>query len=77
MIKISSISVLGFLLMVMPFTAFPHGFTNFIYISFGVIILILSLLIRRELHEVLRTIHSGTIIKKDTFSESNPQQEQK
>jgi len=77
MVKISSISVLGFLLMIIPFTAFPQNFTNFLYITLGAIILILSLLIRRELHNVLRILHGESTTKSNTFSESNPQQEQK
>jgi flagellar biosynthesis component FlhA len=77
MIKISSISVLSFLLIIIPFSGFPLDYKNFIYITFGAIILILSLLIRRELHEVLRNLHQDVDIKSNTFSENNPQQEQK
>ena len=77
MVKISSISVLGFLLILVPFSGFPLAYKEFIYIVFGAIILTLSLIIRRELHEVLRNLHRDVDIKNDTFSENNPQQEQK
>ena len=59
--------------MIIPFTGFPYGFKMFLYIVFGLAILVLSILIRRELHEVLKTLHPGTTPKNDTFVESEPE----
>jgi len=77
MVKISSISVLGFFLMIIPFAGFFQSWKDFLYIAIGATILILSLLIRKELHNVLRILHGDTTTKTSTFSESNPQQEHK
>ena len=63
--------------MIIPFTGFPYGWKLALYVLFGAIILVLSLLIRRELHEVLRTLHGSHAVKNDTFSETKPQAEQK
>lgn len=78
MVKISSIFALGILVVLIPFSGFPNngqfGFKNCIYILSGALIAVLSLLIRRELHEVLRQLHSEGI-ETETFSESAPKQE--
>jgi hypothetical protein len=73
MVKISSIFVLGILVVLMPFSGFPFEWKNFIYIVCGATIIILSLLIRKELHEVLRAMHNDEVIKTGTFTESIPQ----
>lgn len=71
MVKISSIFVLGLIVTFMPFSGFPIEWEERIYIICGLLIAGLSLLIRKELHEVLRAMHRGDI-KNDTFSESSP-----
>jgi hypothetical protein len=77
MVKISSIFVLGFLVALIPFSGFPnssdHPVKNTIYILFGLAIAVLSVLIRRELHEVLKILHDNHEIKTDTFSQNSPQ----
>jgi hypothetical protein len=73
MIKISTIFGLGVLIFFTPFLGLPMGGKNFIYIVSGLLIVILSVLIRRELHEVLRKMHTENV-STETFSESKPQQ---
>jgi hypothetical protein len=74
MVKISTIFALGILVILVPFSGFPIGWKNFLYVLSGAIIVLFSILIRRELHEVLRQLH-GDGITTDTFSESAPKQE--
>ena len=73
MVKISSIFVLGFLTALVPFSGFPIAWKNSFYILFGLAVAVLSVLIRRELHEVLRRLHDNQEIKNDTFSQNSPQ----
>ncbi|MFA6226868.1 MAG: hypothetical protein WC631_00065 [Candidatus Paceibacterota bacterium] len=73
MIKISSIFILGIIIAIVPFTGFPKTVKDFTYIFGGLIVTGLSLLIRRELHEVLRSLHNDHI-KTDTFSQNSPDQ---
>jgi len=74
MVKISSIFVLGIIVLLTPFSGFPFEWKETIYIISGLAIIVFSLLIRKELHEVLRAIHNKEDIKNDTFSESSPQE---
>ena len=71
MVKISSIFVLGILVVLVQYSGFPIEVKNFLYLVSGLLIVMLSVLIRRELHEVLRSLH-GDVVKADTFSESAP-----
>jgi len=73
MVKISSIFVLGLFVALMPFSGFPIAWKNTLYILLGLAIVVLSVLIRRELHEVLRRLHDSHEIKTDTFSQNSPQ----
>ena len=75
MVKISSIFALGVLVTVMQFFGFSSDTKNYFYFLAGILIVILSVLIRGELHEVLRHLH-GAEIKTDTFSQSAPQQKE-
>ncbi len=78
MVKISTISGLGILIAIMGagFLGFPIEWKNFIYIVSGLLITVLSILIRRELIEVIKNLHTE-VIKTDTFSENNPKQTEK
>ncbi len=71
MVKISTIFALGILVVFVQFTGFPKGFKDFVYIVSGLAIAILSFLIRKELHKVLRHLHSDHV-STDTFSENSP-----
>jgi hypothetical protein len=76
MIKITSITAIGILMLLIssPFIAIPRDWKNYVFIACGVAIIILSVLIRKELHKVLKVIHGDTPeIIKDTYVESNPQ----
>ena len=53
-----------------PFSGFPVYWKEVAYIAAGLAVSILSYLIRRELHEVLRSLHSDKV-KNDTFSENS------
>jgi tetrahydromethanopterin S-methyltransferase subunit E len=80
MIKISTIFALGIFIALLPFTGFSNDSAfpvkNILYIVSGLLVTILSILIRKELEEVIR--HSYTdIVKTDTFSENNPKQQEK
>jgi len=81
MVKISTIFVLGIFVVIIPFTGFPNDsafpLKNILYIICGLLITILSLLIRRELLEVIKSLHNEVIVT-DSFAESNlKQQEEK
>ena len=73
MIKISTIFALGIFIAAIPFTGFPNDsafpLKNILYVCSGLLIAVLSVLIRKELEEVLRFIYTGDV-KKDTFSEN-------
>lgn len=75
MVKISTIFVLGIFIALIPFSGFPNDSSfpvkNILYILSGLAVTVLSILIRKELEEVVRNLHSD-VIKTDTFSESNP-----
>ena len=75
MIKISTIFVFGIIVALVPYSGFPSGTKTFFYVFSGVLIAVLSLLIRRELHEVLRVLHGEE--KNDTFSQSVPKEKKK
>ncbi len=75
MIKISTIFVLGIFVVLIQFTGFPIQWKDFFYIISGLVIALFSVLIRRELHEVLRHLHGDTI-KTDSFFESAPKQDE-
>ena len=67
MIKISSIFVLGLLVALIPYSGFSMEWKNFFYIIFGLSIAVFSILIRRELHEVIRQLHNDREIKMILF----------
>ena len=73
MIKISTITGLGVLIAITGtgLLGFPIEWKNFIYVVSGILIVILSMLIRKELLEVIKHLHTE-VVKTDTFSESNP-----
>ncbi len=75
MIKISSITALGVLtlLIASPFIALPRDWENYILMLVGLVIVVLSLMLRKELHKVIRIVHGVEEIKSDTYVESNPQ----
>lgn len=75
MVKISTIFGLGVLIAVMQFLGFSSGIKNYFYFLAGLTVVVLSVLIRNELHEVLRHLH-GIEIKTDTFSQSAPQEKE-
>ena len=79
MVKISTITGLGALIVVMAlgFLGFPIEWKNFIYVVSGALIVILSLMIRKELEKVVKHLYSAHTRKTDTFSESNPEQQEK
>jgi VIT1/CCC1 family predicted Fe2+/Mn2+ transporter len=73
MIKISSIFILGIVIALIPFSGFPKSTKDLIYIIAGLAVAALSYLIRRELHEVLRSLHNSDL-KNDTFTQNSPDQ---
>jgi uncharacterized membrane protein len=73
MVKISSIFVLGLLTALIPFSGFPAEWKETFYILFGLAVAGLSILIRRELHEVLKRLHDSQEIKTSTFSQNSSQ----
>ena len=74
MVKISTIFILGIVIALAQFLGLPMSWKNLIYGISGVLIAVLSFLIRKELHEVLRQLHSDEV-KTNTFSENSPRQE--
>ena len=75
MIKISSITALGILVLIVasPFVSISRTWKDYILMACGLVIAILSYLIRKELHKVIRIVHGVEEIKSDTYVESNPQ----
>jgi FtsH-binding integral membrane protein len=75
MIKISSITALGFLVLIVasPFTGVFSEWKEIVLMIGGIAIIILSFLIRQELHKVIRIVHGVTEEKSDTYVENNPQ----
>ena len=71
--KISSITALGFLLILVPFAGIPREWTDNIVVVCGLVIVTLSFLIRRELHKVIRIFHNVEEIRSDTYVENIPQ----
>lgn len=73
--KISSISAFGLivLLFASPFIAIPRTWKDYILMASGLAIVILSFLIRKELHKVIRFVHGVEEVKPDTYVENNPQ----
>lgn len=79
MIKISTIFALGIFIAFIPFSGFPNEAAfpvkTILYIVCGLSVTILSFLIRKELEEVVRHLHTEGI-KTDVFSESGPRQKE-
>ena len=80
MIKISTIFALGIFIALVPFLGFPNDSTfplkNILIIISGLLVATLSVMIRKELESVIRHLYSDGV-KNDTFSESNPKQQEK
>jgi hypothetical protein len=75
MVKISSITALGFLISIIasPFTGIFSDWKSFILMFLGLAVVILSFLLRKELHKVIRIVHGAEEVKSDTYVENNPQ----
>lgn len=75
MIKISSITALGVIILIVasPPFAVPSNWKDYILMLSGVAVVVLALLIRRELHKVIRLIHGAEEVKPDTYVENRPQ----
>ncbi len=73
MIKISTIFALGIFIAAIPFTGFPDDsafpLKKILYICSGLLVAFLSVLIRKELEEVLRYMYTD-VVKTNTFSEN-------
>jgi FtsH-binding integral membrane protein len=74
MIKISTITALGFLVIIVasPFFAVPRSWKEIILVASGITVVVLSFLIRQELHKVIRIVHGVAEEKADTYVENNP-----
>lgn len=70
MIKITSITFLGFLVAIIPFMGIPKDWKDIFYIACGIAVISLSIMIRRELHEVLKALHTTDHIVTGTYTES-------
>lgn len=72
--KISSISGLGFLIILVasPYIAISRNWKDYILMVSGLAVIILSFLIRKELHKVIRVVHGIDEVKTDTYVENNP-----
>ena len=75
MIKISSITALGALVLLVasPYVSISRDWKNYILMVSGLAIIILSLLLRKELHKVIKIVHRAVENKADTYVENNPQ----
>ena len=73
MFKISSITALGFLTILVSVSNIYRDWKDYILVVVGIAIIILSYLIRQELHKVIRIVHGVEEDKTDTYVENNPQ----
>lgn len=73
--RISALSALGFivLLVASPFIAISRTWKDYVLMICGLLIIVISILLRKELHKVMRIVHGVEEIKPDTYVESNPQ----
>ena len=74
--KISSITALGVLVLIIPtsFIAISRTWKDYILMLCGLAIIVLSYLIRKELYKVIRIVHGiDDEVKADTYVENNPQ----
>ena len=73
--KISSITALGFLIMLVasPFISISRDWKDYILMACGLAVVIFSFLIRKDLHKVIRIFHGVDEVKSDTYVENNPQ----
>ena len=75
MIKISSITVLGVLVLLVasPYVGISRTWKDYILMICGLAIAIISFLLRKELHKVIKIVHEASEVKADTYVENNPQ----
>ena len=75
MIKISSITAIGVLILLVasPYASISRDWKDYILMASGLAIIILSLMLRKELHKVIRFVHGVGETKADTYVENNPQ----
>ena len=75
MVKISSITAIGVLVLLVasPFVSISRDWKDYILMASGLAIIVLSLMLRKELHKVIRIVHGVQEIKSDTYVENNPQ----
>lgn len=73
--KISSITIIGFLVLLVasPYISVYREWKSYFLMLAGLTIVILSFLIRRELHKVIRIFREAEEVKTDTYAENNPQ----
>lgn len=72
--KISSINILSALVVLIasPYIAVSRVWKDYILIIIGLVILVISILLRKELNRVLRIVHGAREVKSDTYVENNP-----
>ena len=75
MVKISSITAIGVLILLVasPYVSISRDWKDYILMASGLAIIILSLMLRKELHKVIRFVHGVAETKADTYVENNPQ----
>jgi hypothetical protein len=75
MVKISSITAIGVLILLIasPYISISRDWKSYIIMICGAAIIILSLMLRKELHKVIRIVRGVDEIKADTYVENNPQ----
>lgn len=74
--KISSLTTLGVLILLTasPFVSISRDWKGYIIMLLGLIVVIISIYLRAELHKVLRALHGEEKESiKDTYVENNPQ----
>lgn len=70
MVKITSVTIVGFLLMLAPFYGLPKDWIIIGAAIGGLAVLVLSIMIRKELHVVLKELHTPGSEKADVFVDS-------
>lgn len=73
MIKISSVTATAVLSILIIFSSIPRDWKDYILLFCSLVIIVISIILRKELHKVIRIVHGVEEIKSDTYVENNPQ----
>ncbi len=73
--KISTITTLGILILLIasPYIAIARAWKDSLLMLAGLLVIIFSILLRKELRRVIKIVHEAHEQKSDTYVENKPQ----